>query len=87
LEGIDAHIVTAATSQLTPFAYGNVRLFVAKSHEKEARALLKDFNARQQVFEDPIFSSTQILLIIVAGIVAMSLVLYFLRAIFTVVFP
>jgi hypothetical protein len=38
--GISAFVISAATSGLTPFAYGNFRLFVADSQAHEAAKLL-----------------------------------------------
>jgi hypothetical protein len=38
--GIPAHVVTATTSGMTPFAYGNVRLFVAESQATAAAEVL-----------------------------------------------
>jgi hypothetical protein len=40
-EGIEAHILSSATGQMTPFAYGNVRLFVAKTQAVEAAEILE----------------------------------------------
>jgi hypothetical protein len=40
-EGIEAHIVSSATGQMTPFAYGNVRLFVAKTQAADAAEILE----------------------------------------------
>jgi uncharacterized membrane protein YidH (DUF202 family) len=39
-EGIEAHILSSATGQMTPFAYGNVRLFVARTQAAEAAEIL-----------------------------------------------
>ncbi len=40
-EGIEAHILSSTTGQMTPFAYGNVRLFVAKMQAAEAADILE----------------------------------------------
>lgn len=74
-EGIDAHVVSAATSQLTPFAYGNIRLYVAQSQKEEAENILKELNARQEVYSEPQVSAGRILVIIVVGIFAIGLII------------
>ena len=81
-EGIEARVVTASTSQLTPFAYGNVRLFVAESQADEARAFLKIHDTRQQVFENPRLSAMRILLIIIVALFALAFASRFMEAIF-----
>lgn len=74
-EGIDAHVVSATTSQLTPFAYGNVRLFVAQSQVDMAEKILKEFNARQKVYDEPHISAGRILVILIIGIFLMGLLI------------
>ncbi len=81
-EGIDAHVVSASTGQLTPFAYGNVRLFVAKSQVEIAENILKEGTARQEVYNDPQLSAGKILIIVVAGIFAMGLIIRLIQLIF-----
>ena len=56
-EGVDAHVITSVTGQLTPFAYGMVRLFVAESQVEEATAILKRYEAEEAVYENPRLSS------------------------------
>lgn len=80
--GIDAHVVSASTGQLTPFAYGNVRLFVAKSQMVMAENVLKEGAAIQEVYNDPQLSAGKILIILVAGIFAMGLVIRLIQLIF-----
>ncbi len=82
-EGIDAHVVAATTGQLTPFAYGNVRLFVSQSQKEMAENVLADMNtARQEVYDEPNLSATRILIILVAGIFAMGLVIRLIQVLF-----
>ena len=79
-EGIDAHVVSAATSPLTPFAYGNIRLYVAQSQKEEAENILKELNARQEVYSEPQVSAGRILVIIVVGIFAIGLIIRLIQA-------
>ena len=79
-EGIDAHVVSAATSQLTPFAYGNIRLYVAQSQKEEAENILKELNARQEVYSEPQVSAGRILVIVVVGIFAIGLIIRLIQA-------
>ena len=81
-EGIPAHIVSATTSQLTPFAYGNIRLYVAQSQVKKAEEILKEFDARQEVYADPSLSAGRILVILVAGLFVIGLILRVIQLIF-----
>ena len=80
--GIDAHVVSASTGQLTPFAYGNVRLFVAESQKKMAENILKEGFAREEVYKNPQLSAGKILIILVAGIFAIGLVIRLIQLIF-----
>ena len=74
-EGIDGRVVSAITGVMTPFAYGNVRLFVATSQAAEAAVILRKLSGQQAVYDAPQTSSTQILLIIVIGIFIIGLIL------------
>jgi hypothetical protein len=78
-EGIDAHVITSVTGQMTPFAYGMVRLFVAESQVEEAAAILKRTEAEESVYENPKLSSSRILMIIAVGILAIALILGFVQ--------
>ena len=78
-EGIGAHVVSAITGALTPFAYGNIRLFVATSQAAEAAVILRKLSGQQAVYDDPKTSSVQILVIIVIGIFVMGLILTLVR--------
>jgi hypothetical protein len=79
---IDAHVVGSATSQMTPFAYGNLRLYVAEAQAFEAQKILAEMDARNEVFEQPSLSSTRILIIIVAGIIITSIIIAVLQVLF-----
>ncbi len=81
--GIDAHVVSASTGQLTPFAYGNVRLFVAKSQVEMAENVLKEGAAKQEIYDEPHLSAGRILVIMVAGIFAMGLVIRLIQLVFS----
>ena len=78
-EGIGAHVVSAITGALTPFAYGNIRLFVATSQAAEAAVILRKLSGQQAVYDAPKTSSVQILVIIVIGIFVMGLILTLVR--------
>ncbi len=78
-EGIEGRVVSAITGAMTPFAYGNVRLFVATSQAAEAAVILRKLSGQQAVYDDPKTSSTQILLIIVVGIFVIGLMLTLVR--------
>jgi ABC-type methionine transport system ATPase subunit len=74
-EGIDAHVISSVAGQLTPFAYGMVRLYVAESQAEEAAAFIKKTDAEQAVYENPPMSSTRILMIVMVGIFAIALII------------
>ena len=78
-EGIDGRVVSAITGAMTPFAYGNVRLFVATSQAAEAAVILHKLSGQQAVYDAPQTSSMQILLIIVIGIFVIGLILTLVR--------
>ena len=80
--GIDAHVVSASTGQLTPFAYGNVRLFVAESQLAMAENVLKEFSAKQEIYDEPQLSAGRILVIMVAGIFGIGLVIRLAQILF-----
>lgn len=81
-EGIDGRVVSAITGALTPFAYGNVRLFVATSQAAAAAVILRKLSGQQAVYDTLKTSSTQILMIIVVGIFVMGLILTLVRQAF-----
>jgi hypothetical protein len=80
--GIDAHVVGSATSQMTPFAYGNLRLFVADAQALEARQILAEMDARNEVLAQPSLSSTRIVMILVGGIIITSIIIAVLQYFF-----
>jgi hypothetical protein len=80
--GIDAHVVGSATSQMTPFAYGNLRLFVAEAQALEAQKILAEMDARNEVFAQPSLSSTRIVMILVGGIIITSIIIAILQNFF-----
>jgi hypothetical protein len=80
--GIDAHVVGSATSQMTPFAYGNLRLYVADAQAFEAQQILTEMDARNDVLAQPSLSSTRIVMILVGGIMAMSIIIAVLQYVF-----
>ena len=65
-EGIEAHVVSATTGHMTPFAYGNIRLYVAAAQVSEATNILKETDAQQTVYEQPKTSLAIFILIIVS---------------------
>lgn len=83
-EGIDGRVVSAITGQMTPFAYGNVRLFVAQSQAGEAAKILRSIKGKEAVYKNPVTSSTQILIVITIGLFVMGLILALLRSGFNV---
>lgn len=79
-EGIDGRVVSSITGGITPFAYGNVRLFVATSQAEEAAAILRKMSGNGVVYNAPQTSSMYILMIIVGGIFVMGLVVTLVRS-------
>lgn len=79
-EGIDGRVVSSITGGITPFAYGNVRLFVATSQAEEAAAILRKMSGKDAVYDAPQVSSTYILMIIIVGIFVMGLVITLVRS-------
>jgi hypothetical protein len=76
--GIPAYVVSAATSGMTPFAYGNFRLFVAESHAAEAAQLLAKTPAEAAVITESNWSATVILIAMVGVLVLLSVLFYWL---------
>ena len=79
-EGIDGRVVSSITGGITPFAYGNVRLFVATSQAEEAAAILRKMSGQEAVYDAPQTSSMYILMIIIVGIFVMGLVITLVRS-------
>jgi hypothetical protein len=78
-EGIIGRVVTSITGPMTPFAYGNVRLFVAASQAEEAAKVLHTMTGNAPVDKHPDTSATHILMIIIAAIFVMGLVIRLLQ--------
>lgn len=81
-EGIHAHVITSVTGQMTPFAYGMVRLYVAESQVEEASAILQRFEAENAVYENPQLSAGRILMIIIAGLFILGTIIGVIRLLF-----
>ena len=79
-EGIDGRVVSSITGGITPFAYGNVRLFVATSQAQEAAAILRKMSGTEAVYNAPQTSSMYILMMVVVGIFVMGLVITLVRS-------
>jgi hypothetical protein len=82
-EGIDAHVISSTTSGMTPFAYGNIRLFVAVSQEEEAHKIIQRLATENAVFSNPQDSAVHILVIIAIGLVIISILLYLVQKVFS----
>ena len=81
-EGIDGRVVSSITGGITPFAYGNVRLFVATRQAEEAAAMLQKMSGKEVIYDTPQTSSMHILMIVVVGIFVMGLVITLFRSLF-----
>jgi hypothetical protein len=81
-EGIVGRVVSSTTGGMTPFAYGNVRLFVAASQAQEALVALRKMTGQDTVEKQPETSSMYILMIIVGGLFIMSLIIGLLQKAF-----
>jgi hypothetical protein len=80
---IDAHVVGSTTSQMTPFAYGNLRLYVAEAQALEAQKILTEMDARNEVFEQPRLSAVRILIIIIIGLIIMGIIIAAIQTLFS----
>ena len=81
-EGIIGRVVSSITGGMTPFAYGNVRLFVAASQAAEAAKILRKMTGQDSVEKHSKVSATQILAIIVIGLFVMGLIIRLLQQAF-----
>jgi hypothetical protein len=79
---IDAHVVSSATSQMTPFAYGNIRLYVAEAHALGAKQILTEMDALNDIYEQPNLSATRIFIIIFMGLLIMSIIIAAIQTLF-----
>ena len=73
--GIDARVIASTTGAMTPFAYGNVRLYIAESQMEDALNVLKQNEAEKQVHTTPRFSTINILIIVITGLLIIGLLL------------
>ena len=78
-EGVEAQVITSSTGGMTPFAYGNIRLFVAASQEEEAHNILKRVDAEKEVFDNPSVSAQRILGFMIVGLIMIGFIIYFLQ--------
>ncbi len=81
-EGIVGRVVASITGPMTPFAYGNVRLFVASSQAEEATKVLRKMTGKEAVDAPPPVSSSQILTVVVVGIFIIGFVIRLLQKAF-----
>jgi Putative prokaryotic signal transducing protein len=81
-EGIVGRVVSSITGGMTPFAYGNVRLFVAASQAEEAAKVLRKMTGQDSIEQHSGVSATQILTVIIIGLFIMGLVLTLLQRAF-----
>ncbi|MDZ7880038.1 MAG: DUF2007 domain-containing protein [Saprospiraceae bacterium] len=81
-EGIPARVVSSSTGGITPFAYGNVRLFVAASQAEAATIILRKMTGKEAADNAIKTSSTMILTIVVVGIVIISFIIRLLQLVF-----
>lgn len=78
-EGIEAQVITSSTGGMTPFAYGNIRLFVAASQEEEAHSIIKRLDAEKEVYDNPSVSAQRILGIMIVGLIMIGFIIYLLQ--------
>ncbi len=81
-EGIIGRVVSSITGGMTPFAYGNVRLFVAASQAEHAAKVLRKMTGQDTIEKHSEVSATQILVIIIIGLFIIGLVLTLLQRAF-----
>jgi hypothetical protein len=81
-EGIVGRVVSSTTGGMTPFAYGNVRLFVAASQAADAAKVLRKMTGKDVVEKQPETSSMYILMMIVGGLFVMGLIIRLLQKAF-----
>ncbi len=78
-EGIVGRVVSSTTGGMTPFAYGNVRLFVTASQAAEAATILRKMTGKDLEEQRPEPSATYILMLIVGGLFVMGLIIRLLQ--------
>ena len=81
-EGISGRVVSSITGGITPFAYGNVRLFVAASQAEAATKVLRKMTGNKADDNTVKTSSAMILTIVIIGIFVMGLIIRSLQIAF-----
>ena len=81
-EGISGRVVSSITGGITPFAYGNVRLFVAASQAEAATKVLRKMTGKEGVDNSMKISSTMILTIVIIGLFVIGLIIRLLQIAF-----
>jgi hypothetical protein len=81
-EGISGRVVSSITGGITPFAYGNVRLFVAASQAEAAQKVLRKMTGKEDVEDTKKISSTMLLTIVIIGLFVISLIIRVLQIAF-----
>ena len=78
-EGIEAQVIASSTGGMTPFAYGNIRLFVAASQEEEAHNIIKRLDAEKEVYDNTSVSAQRILGVMIVALIFIGFIIYFLQ--------
>jgi Putative prokaryotic signal transducing protein len=81
-EGISGRVVSSITGGITPFAYGNVRLFVAASQAEAATKVLRKMTGKEANDNTVKTSSAMILTVVVIGIFIIGLIIRSLQIAF-----
>lgn len=81
-EGIIGRVVSSITGGMTPFAYGNVRLFVAASQAEEAAKILRKMTRQDAIEKRPETSATHILMIVILGLLFIGVIIRLLQKAF-----
>jgi ABC-type molybdate transport system ATPase subunit len=81
-EGIVCRVVASITGPMTPFAYGNVRLFVPSSQLEAATKILLKITGKDVANNRPQPTSTQILTIVLVGLFIIGLIIRLLQKAF-----
>jgi hypothetical protein len=80
-EGINAQVISSAASQLTPFDYGNHRLYVSEAQLDDAQYILKVLEKENNVYETPKWTAARILITIILGLFITGIAIAALRVI------
>lgn len=81
-EGIIGRVVSSITGGMTPFAYGNVRLFVAASQAEEAAKILRKMTGQDAIEKRPETPATHILMIVILGLFFIGVIIRLLQKAF-----